>query len=35
MIFTLLTGSMALRFTAAGALFDARLIRILLMNQNA
>jgi hypothetical protein len=32
---TLLTGSMALRFTATGVLFAARRIRILPMNHHA
>jgi hypothetical protein len=34
-IFTLLTGSTALRFTAAGVPIAARGIQILLMNQHA
>jgi hypothetical protein len=35
MIFTLLTGSTALRFTAAGAPLAERRIQILPMNQHA
>jgi hypothetical protein len=35
MTFTLFTGSTALRFTAAGAPFTAKRMRILLMNQHA